>query len=273
MMRQALKVIARLGYATRGLVYLIVGGLAVFAVFGAGGETTDAKGGLLTLLETGYGTVLLSAMAVGLACYALWRLLQALLDTDRHGWGAKGLVVRAGLLTSAGVHAALGLWAISVAVGEGGGGSGSGSNDIALWLMQQPYGHWLVAGLGVVIIGVGLAHLDKGVRRRYEKWLVADAAKMALIRPISTVGLIARGVVFLIVGGLFVYAGLTVDADEAGGMSAALQWLRRMPFGPALLLVTAVGLVCFGIYSLIEAFFRRIDAPAPPARKGPADAR
>lgn len=254
-----LKWTAKTGYAARGIVYFIVGGFAVVAALGQGGNTRNTKGALLELFDTGYGSALLTAVAAGLLCYAVWRVVQGVADVDDHGADLKGLTVRTGLLVSAITHTGLGFWALSAALGSASDDSGNESGAAA-WLMQQAYGPWLVAAVGVCIVGAGIAHILKGVTRGYEKWFTADAASMKLIRPVATTGLLARGVVFLIVGGLFVYAGFTVDPQKAGGLREALLWLRGMPFGSVLFLVIAVGLVCFGAYSMLEAFYRRIEA-------------
>ncbi|MEG6551583.1 DUF1206 domain-containing protein, partial [Desulfocurvibacter africanus] len=92
--RIGLKIASRLGYAARGVVYLLVGGLAVLAALGRGGGTTDTKGALRTLLDTPWGDALLGVIAVGLLGYAAWRFVQAVGDVDRHGKDAKGLAVR-----------------------------------------------------------------------------------------------------------------------------------------------------------------------------------
>lgn len=256
-----LKMIARIGYAARGIVYFIVGGIAVAAAIGPGGDAPDTRGALLKL-DGVFGGAVMLAMAAGLLCFALWRLFQATLDADDHGTALKGAVIRIGLLGSAVTHAGLGAWALLAVLGQAGGGD-RGKQGVVAWLMQQPYGPWFVASVGVCIIGIGAAHLHKGATRGYEKWLKADERRMKLIRPVSSVGLIARGVVFFIAGGLFIYAGLTVDPEKAGGLSDALQWVRELPIGSILFLVMAVGLVCFGAYSLIVAKYRRIRVAEP----------
>lgn len=253
---------ARSGYAARGIVYLIVGGFAVLGAVGSGGGATGTRGALLQILDTGYGAVLLGVVGLGLLCYAVWRLFQSTTDADGHGTDAKGLAVRGGLLVSSATHFVLAFWALSVAIGRGGGGD-SGSGGLAGWLMQQPFGAWLVAAVGVAIIGAGIAHIAKGVTKGYEKWFQCTEREMRLIRPVATVGLVARGIVFLIVGVFFIYAGVTVDPQEAGGLREALQWLRGQPYGSILFLLIAVGLTCFGAYSLIQARYRRIDAGLP----------
>ena len=98
--------LARSGYAARGVVYLIVGGFAVLAALGSG-QTTDSKGALRTIVQQPFGEALLALVALGLVGYAIWRLVQALLDTDHHGTDAKGLAIRGGLIVSAVTHTLL----------------------------------------------------------------------------------------------------------------------------------------------------------------------
>ncbi|MEX2643017.1 MAG: DUF1206 domain-containing protein [Acetobacterales bacterium] len=258
---------ARIGYAARAVVYFLVGGLAMLAALGRGGGSTDSRGALLTLLGTGFGSVLLFIIAVGLVGYVVWHLFQAIMDTDRHGRDAKGLAVRAGLLVSAATHSALAVWAFVTAVtGVSASDDSGGSGGFESWLMQQPYGSWLVAAVGLCIVGAGIAHVVKGATGGYEKWLKAAGEKMNWIRPICSVGLVARGIVFLIIGWLFLYAGMTVSPQEAGGLREAFQWIRELPFGPWLFLLMAIGLVCFGGYSLIQAIYRRVDTEQETAR-------
>jgi hypothetical protein len=248
--------IAKTGYVARGIVYFIIGGFALLAAAGQGGDTHNPKGALLTVLSTNYGAVLLSAVAIGLFCYAAWRLFQGVMDADQHGTDAKGLAVRGGLLVSAATHTALGIWAVSAVIRHG--GDSGGKTGFAAWLMQQPYGPWLVGLVGLAIFGAGIAHIKKGVAKGYEKWFDAPESRMKVIRPVSTTGLVARGIVFLIVGGLFMFAGLNVNPEQAGGIREAMQWIQGLPFGPTLFLVMAAGLVCFGAYSVLEGSYRRI---------------
>jgi hypothetical protein len=255
--------LARSGYAARGVVYLIVGWLAVLAALG-GGRATDSKGALLTLLQQPFGDVMLGLVALGLVGYAAWRLVQGSMDTDNHGTDAKGLAIRGGLLVSAVTHVLLAFFALSLIFGWGtGGGSGDGgTQDWTAWLLQQPFGRWLVALVGAAVIGAGLAHMVKGWQARFEKYLVMDRATLEKASPVCRFGLIARGVVFLIIGGFLLVAAWRFSSGDAVGLQGALQTLQQQPYGWILLAVVALGLFAFGVYSLIEARYRRIDAPA-----------
>jgi hypothetical protein len=251
--------LARSGYAARGVVYLVVGGLAVVAALG-GGQTTDSKGALRTILQQPFGEVLLALVALGLVGYAIWRLVQATTDPDGHGTDAKALVIRGGLLVSAITHSLLALFALSLIFGWG--SSVGGARDWTAWLLQQPFGRWLVGLIGVAVIGAGLAHMIKGYRADFTKYLEMAPATLERSSPICRFGLIARGVVFLIIGGFLVVAAWRFSSGDVVGLQGALQTLQQQPYGWILLAVVALGLCAFGVYSLIEARYRRIDAPA-----------
>jgi hypothetical protein len=256
--------LARSGYAARGVVYLIVGGLAVLAALG-GGQTTDSKGALLTILQQPFGDVLLGLVALGLVGYAIWRLVQAVMDTDHHGTDAKGLAIRGGLLVSAVTHTLLAFFALSLIFGwgtGGGGGGDGGARDWTAWLLQQPFGRWLVGLVGAAVVGAGIAHMVKGYKAHFEKYLEMDRRTLDKASPICRFGLIARGVVFLIIGGFLLVAAWRFSSGDVVGLQGALQTLQQQPYGWILLGIVALGLFAFGVYSLIEARYRRIDAPA-----------
>lgn len=248
--------LARLGYGARGIVYGIIGVFAALAATGGGGRTTDTKGALATLLEQPFGKVLLAIVALGLVGYSAWRLVQSLRDVDGHGSDAKGLAIRGGLLVSAISYAALALFAVQLLLGTGGGGSSR--QDWTARLLAQPAGQWLVGAVGVAVAGAGIAQLIKGWTRRYRRHLKAPAQRMRWIDPISRYGLLARGVVFLIIGGFFMVAAYQADPSEAGGLAQALRALQQQPYGSYLLLAVALGLLAFAVYSFVEAAYRRL---------------
>jgi hypothetical protein len=221
---QRLALLARGGYAARGVVYIIVGGLALLAAFGQGGQTTDTQGALTSLLAQPFGEVLLAVVALGLFGYALWRVVQALTDVDHHGTDPKGLAIRAGLLVSAVTHGLLAVFALSLIFGWGSslGDADSGARDWTAWLMQQPFGRWLVGLIGLAIVGAGIAHMIKGYRSQFEKYLEMGPATLEKVSPVCRFGLIARGVVFVIIGGFLIVAAIQFDSAQARGLQGAL---------------------------------------------------
>ncbi len=248
---------ARLGYAARGGVYLAVGALAGIAAWN-GTRPEGTKGALKSLNDGALGPALIGAIAIGLLCFAAWRWMQALLDRDGHGTDARGLVVRFGLLVSGFGYAAMGLFAGGFLLGAGGDG-GSSSQKAAAWVMGQPFGRVLLGLVAVWIAGVGLAHIWKAYKKTYLGHFDMDERVERFASPVCRFGLAMRGIVFVIIAGLFVTAAIRGRSDDAGGLSEALKGIQDQPYGPWLLGFVAVGLAAFGLYSLIEVAWRRVN--------------
>lgn len=259
----AITFLARMGYAARGIVYLLVGGLAALAVVGPKGQTEGSRGALQWVLDAPLGDFLLGAIAVGLLGYSMWRSIQAVKDPDHHGTDAKGLAIRASLLVSAVTHIILAFFAAKLIFtfggsSEGGGGSESGAG----WLMSQPYGRWLVGGVGLLLIGAGVAHVYKGWKAKFDKHFDMPASTQAWAYPVCRFGLAVRGLVFVIIGGFFLLAAYKFNSEKAGGIAEVFTTLREQPFGAWLLAFVAIGLFAFGAYSVLEAIYRRVNEPS-----------
>ncbi|MFI0474031.1 DUF1206 domain-containing protein [Halomonas sp. HMF6819] len=261
--KDAVQLYARMGYASRGIVYLLVGGLAALAAFGQGGQTEGSRGALERLLAAPFGKVLLGLIALGLLGYAMWRCIQAIKDTDAHGSEAKGLAIRAGLLISAVTHTLLAFYAGTLIFRFGGssgdsGGSG-GSQGTVGWLFEQPFGRYLVGFVGLCIIGAGIAHCIKGVKAKFDKHFDMPESTKRWAYPVCRFGLVIRGIVFLIVGGFFITAAYHINPSEAGGTEEVFSALRTQAFGQWLLAFVAIGLFAFGAYSVLASIYRRIN--------------
>lgn len=257
----AFEKLARLGYGTRGVVYLLIGGLALLSVFGGGGDV-DSRSALQVILRQPFGQAWLWIVAAGLLGFVLWRLSQAILDTDNHGHGPKGLAVRGGLLVSAATYGILAFYAAQSALRFASDSGGSGNGGMVAWLMGQPFGRYMVGIVGLAVIGAGIAHIIKGVTHGYRKYFDARAKNHPLIEPVCTYGLAARGVLFIVIGGLFIFAALVVQPEQAGSLSEAMAWLRNLPFGAFVYGAAALGLFAFGAYGVIEARYRHVDGPS-----------
>lgn len=256
--------LAHIGFAAKGLVYLIIGALALDAALGRGGRATDSEGALLTILRQPYGWLLLVVVAIGLAGYATWRFVQASLDPESMGGDSKRVGARIGYAISGVIHAALALEAARMAGGFGGAGSGgSGPQDWTALVLAQPLGRWVVAAVGLGIVGFGLFELVRAYRTDLPKQLdlsrLGPSARVWVVR-FGRMGMAARGVVFAVIGGFLIRAALAYDSSQARGLGGALQSLHEQAHGPWLLGLVAIGLIAFGIFELVQARYRRIHA-------------
>jgi hypothetical protein len=248
--------LARVGYAAKGLVYLLVGGLAAAAAL-SGGPTADASGALASVADETWGRVLLAIIAVGLLGYVIWRAIGAVRNPENVSTGKRIFFAITGA-----VHAALAVEAGRLALqGRGGGGGRSGGDGAAHWsaeLMAQPFGPWLVGLVGLAIGLYGIQQLVNAWRVDLDDHL--DLATMAADARRWTVrmarfGIAARGVVFAIIGGFFLTAALQSDPAEARGVGGVLDMMRGTPW---LLGVVALGLVAYGLYNIVRARYRVI---------------
>ena len=249
--------LARIGYAAKALLYMTVGYLAAEAALGAGGRVTDTQGALRVVhRSSGWPVMLL--LAAGLLGYALWRIIEAILDPERHGTGFKAIVVRVGFALRGLVYGALGITAIRLALHQRTGSSG----QVRGWaekLFELPGGELLGLLGGVSVGGYGLYQFYRAATPRMKKHLQLAELPESLRRwilGVSRFGIAARGVVFCLIGVFLVRAAGSRDPGEAAGMRESLRTLAdtgRWPF-----LVIAFGLIAYGVYELLNARYRRI---------------
>lgn len=258
--------LARFGYAAKGAVYALAGILSLLAAFRfASGQVTGSRGAMQALLDQPFGWLALSAIAVGLAGYALWCFVLAVVDPEREGRDWRGLAKRFGKFVKGVVH--LGLVGAAAGLLVGITASRGGEDDaIERWtarLMSLPLGVWLVAaaGLGVLFYGgfqVYRAFRPKQLDDQLSLYRLSDTVHRWLLR-VSRFGVGARGVIFGVMGVMLVLAALHANPQEAQGVGSALQTIQRQPAGKWLLALVALGLISYGLYEFIRARYRRID--------------
>jgi hypothetical protein len=258
-----METLARLGYGARGLLYVLVGGLAVLAALGSGGQVTGSRGALRTILGQPLGWVWLGLIGLALAAYALWRFVESTTDADRRGTSWTALAIRAVHIGSGFIYLGLAWFAVNLAFGWAatGGSEDKAAKDWTAWLMAKPFGPWLVIAVGIGVVAGGLGVLVKGCAGDFSKRLKASPTRPWIV-PLARMGFMARGVVFCVAGTFLVFAGLHANPAEAQGLGGALTSLQRQPYGWLLLAITALGLWAYGLYGFAEAFYRRID-PKP----------
>lgn len=251
--------LARSGFVARGLIYAIIGVLAIKLAVGAGGTTADQQGALKAIAHQPFGKVLLILVAIGLAGYALWRFVRALLG---HGpEGSDSGFDRIAAAASGVVYAGLCVIAVEILLGSGAGGGSNNPHKTTAGVFGWPAGTWLVGIAGAVLIGVGLYQGYRGLSRDFledSKTEQMTARVRSWIKWIGTFGHLARMVVFGLVGVFLIKAAIDYNPDKAVGLDGALAKIAHASYGPFLLGIVAAGLIAFGVYSLSDARYRRI---------------
>ena len=254
--------LGRLGYAVEGLVFILVGALAARVALGRAGEAADTRGVLPPIAAVPFGRALLIAIAVGFAGYALWRFVEAAVgppDEDnprKAAFKRVGYAARGALYTFfAGSAIKLIIWSKEAAVDE------NAEVDWTARVLDWPAGTWLVQATGLVIVGAGLYIGWRGLSGKFRKRLKSlemGRAERRWARGVGTVGMVARMLVTLVIGVFLVAAARLHDPGQAVGIDGALKRLAERSFGPALLVLVESGLAAYGLYSFVEARYRRV---------------
>jgi hypothetical protein len=252
--------LSRYGLAAKALLYGLIAVLALGLALGIGGRATDNAGALRTIADAPFGKVLLGLTALGLLGYALYRFAQGAFDREGDGDGASGWAKRATHIGSGFVYLALFVLAVALLRGDGGGSAGNEQKNTAD-LLGLPAGRWLVGAVGLGILGAGGYQILKGVKQSFMEGMRTydlQPGERRLLTRIGTVGHIARGIVFGLIGVFLVKAAIEYDASEAIGIDGALGKLANASHGPWLLGVVALGLLAFAAFCLAEARYRRV---------------
>lgn len=249
----AMTVLAKWGLAARATIYLLIGVLAVALAFGSRVGEADQRGALQELTRHTGGTVLVLAIGIGLAGYALWRLSEAAFGVAGEGRKAGPRALSFGRAVIYGFLAASAFKIVS------GSGSGSQSGEQELWTakaMRHTGGRWAVGVVGVAVVVCGAVLIWQGARRKFEDDL--DLSRVSptvrtVVGVLGVVGTIARGAVFALAGIFVIGAAVDYQPRKASGLDGALRRLTDAPAGPWLLGAVALGLVMFGLYGYAEA--------------------
>jgi hypothetical protein len=249
---------ARFGHFTKGVIYGLIGALALQVAIGSGGRVPGQEDAVGLVADQPFGVVLLLAIAVGLFGYAIWRVIEGAQDKRRKGSGGKGLAHRFASVASGVVNGALAVAVLQLALGNGGGG---GSKSWVGALLEQPFGAVLLALIGAGIILTGLFQLYKAYTKKFLEDFRSGGLSPTERRWITRAGQVgysARGVVFPIVGVGFVKAALDHDPGQSGGMREALVEIASSGHGQLLLGLVSVGLLAFGLFMVASARYRTI---------------
>lgn len=252
--------LARLGYASKAVIYAIVGILAILTVANRGGRITDTSGALRVVLRQPFGRTLLVVLAVGLCGYAVWRLLDAIADPDHRGTTAGGLVVRIGNAIRGCVYGALAIDAIQLLRGL----RRSGGDDAEMWtarILDLPLGEVVVGIAGAIVVIYGLSEVIQSVRGRHDPLLDLSCFQ-SQVRPalqkISRFGVGVRGGLIATLGVFLVRAALTHDPNQAAGSRESMLRLGGVVQGRWFLALIAAGVLAYAVDQAVHARCRRI---------------
>ena len=254
----AARALARAGLVARGVIYILIGWVALLVALGQTSQEADQQGALQLLAGKPYGLVLLWLLGIGFAGYALWRLSEAAFGVTGEGNGAGP---RLKSLARALIYAGFAYLTFTIISGAGGASQTKKQQDLTASVMHHTGGRWLVGIAGLVIVIAGLTLVVEGIRRKFLKYLQLSqlsSRTRRLVEWLGVIGTAARGAVFALAGVLVVEAAVTYQPAKAGGIDKALLTLRNQPFGEFLLILAALGLIVFGVYGLCEARWRRV---------------
>jgi hypothetical protein len=249
--------LARAGLTARGVIYILVGWVAVLVALGHSSREADQQGALHLLAGKSYGLVTLWLLGIGFAGYALWRLSEAAFGVTGE---PRGVGPRLKSLARAIIYAGLSYLTFTVISGTDRSQSGR-QQDITATAMHHSPGRVLVGVVGLAIVACGVTLVVEGARKKFMKYLQTAQMSAGLRRVVKLLGMtgsIARGLVFALAGVLVIDAAVAHKASESGGIDKALLTLRDQPFGEFLMMLAALGLMVFGVYGLCEARWRKV---------------
>jgi len=262
-----LEALARVGYAARGFVYVSIGIVSLMAAVDWLPRARAGRDVITPLMDWPLGFVWAAAIGGGLAAFAVWRAAQVFLDADRQGTRPKAIASRVGQAISGLVYGGLSLSVFELLdeVEDHLEGEAEARQQAAA-ILAMPGGQWVLVAVGLFIVGCGVGNMVQGLGTDFGRRLGCEPGTRRWACWCGRLGYLSRGVAFLPLGGYMLKAAIDLDSGDARDLGGALQSLELQPFGPWVLGLTALGLVAFGVFALVEACYRNIDVPEPRRR-------
>ncbi len=253
--------LARLGYAVRGVLYVVIGAISLQAALGKTGSPADQISAIAAIGRAPGGQILLWVMLVGLASYSLWGVVRAIFDPFHKGSDRSGLIARGGYLISAITYAFLALTTYGLIRGTSSTSSTSSTINFVSKLMQIPLGQLIVAIVGIGTLIGGFYQIYAGITMNFEqrfKPYALSGDELRTAKQMGKIGTAVRGVVIGIIGFFLILAATSANPARARGFDGALRYLGQQPYGVYLLAIVAAGLIFLGLYSLMAAAWFRL---------------
>jgi len=251
-----MEALTRFGYGVRGLIYIVMGILAVQVALGKGGALASPQGAIADIGKQPAGLILLWVVLLGLISYSMWGVVRAVMDPLHKGHDSKGLLARFGFLSSAFGYAIIILPTYGYITGASKTTNGSQTQKFITTIMEMPWGRWAIGILGLIVLVGGLYQIylgfSSGFERQFQTYALTPK-EVKLASDIGRFGTSARGVVLAVVGGLIGLTAYHANPSQQVGMDTALATVLHQPYGIWLLGIVALGLIAFGFYSMLSA--------------------
>jgi len=254
--------LARLGYGARGLIYGMIGILALMVALSKSGKLEDQQGVIASIGQQPIGRILLGIILIGLIGYSLWGLIRAFFDPLHKGKDFKGILTRVGFFISAAAYAILILptynYIFSNPNAAQNGAQGVQLQNIISTIFTIPLGKYIVGIIGLAFLGTGAYQVYKGLRHNFAERFnpyALSTKQVRIVKIIGRIGTLGRSVVFFLVGLFLMFAAYSSNSSKAKGIDGVLLVILQQPYGHYLLGIVALGLIAFGAYSIIGGFW------------------
>lgn len=248
------------GYTAKGVVYALMGIFAIATVIGAAGGTNGPKAVIEWIGTNPLGQVLLFLIGLGLLAYSAWRWYCAIADAKNEGDDKEAMVKRVGWACSGIAYGILSVYAFSLLIGSGGSG-GSSKQDLIATLLQQSWGQIAVGIVAAIVAGVGIYQLYRAIEDKHMEGIEGQGLsedKREVFDKTGEVGLASRFVVYGIISYFLFRAALMNDASQFRGIKESLSFIQNQTMGAALLAITGVGLLAYGLFMFVRARYERV---------------
>jgi hypothetical protein len=244
--------LVRLGYVAHAVLYTLLG---LIALTSRERISEGAQGVFEAVRDVPAGTAILWLLVLGLVGYALFRLSSTLFDIEHHGTDKKGIAQRAGHAGSAIGHLVLAWTAYQFATSGGGSGGSEGgrAQEAAAGVLSFQFGNLVLGLLGLAFLAAAVFQAKKGVTGEFMRRISSRAPDAT--RWLGGAGYLARAVVFAIIGWALMQSGWFGSTGEVVTLGGAITSLGDDGFAFTLV---AIGLLMFGLFSLVLARYRTI---------------
>ena len=251
--------IMRIGNIAKGLVYFLMGVFCIGTVFGVARGTIGPKDTIAFLGQTNSGQILYFILGVGIAFYAFWRSYEGIMDPNGRGKSYGALFYRLNCLVVGGAYTALAIYAFRRLFRLSGGGGDLRKDGLQL-LLSLPYGEVITYIIAALVVFAGVSALYTGVTNQHvkdvEEWGLSDAQRK-VFRAVGVIGLVGVALVYFIMAyGLYRVAKMSY-AENFLGVGEALSYLEGWSRGLILMLITGIGLLFYGIFMNLLAWYQQ----------------